>query len=124
MKTKFTLLPASVFSILSVLFYTIHQSNPLFSLTVLMGGNILMALLTLITYFIVKKQVDERPQAFVRGVYSGTFLKMMVCLIAIVIYAMLNRTTLHKPTLFVLFGIYAIYTVLETAVLMKLAKKV
>jgi len=67
----------------------------------------------------VNKQVDSRPQAFVRGVYSASFLKLMVCMVSILVYVLLNRTHIHKPSVFVLFGIYAVYTVVETWVLSK-----
>lgn len=123
MTNKFILSIAVIFMLLSGAFFMLSNARPQFNFSVLMAGNGLMALLSLITYFLVKKQVDQRPQAFVRGVYSGTFLKMFVCIIAIVTYALLNKATLHKPTLFILFGIYAVYTAVETALLMNMAKR-
>lgn len=123
MTNKFILSIAVVFIVLTITFFALNSAMPQFSFGVLMTGNGLMALLSVITYFLVKKQVDQRAQAFVRGVYSGTFLKMFVCIIAIATYALLNKTTLHKPTLFVLFGIYAVYTAIETALLMNMAKR-
>lgn len=123
MINKFTLSIFVVFIVLTVAFFALNHAMPQFGIGALMFGNGLMALLSIITYFIIKKQVDQRPQAFVRGVYSGTFLKMFVCIIAIVSYSLVNKATLHKPTLFVLFGIYLVYTAIETALLMKMAKR-
>lgn len=122
MKNKFIITVVAVFACLTAIFYYLHQQYPVIDIQALSGGNVLMALLTIFTYFIVKKQVNERPQAFVRGVYSATFLKLMICLVAIVGYAMFNKDNLHKPSLFMLFGIYVVYTAIETATLMKMAK--
>lgn len=123
MNNKFTLTILLVFAILSGTFYGLQQQFPAFDLKALLIGNLMMAFLAILTYIIVKKKVYERPQAFVTGVYSATFLKLMVCLVTIVGYAMMNKATLHKPTLFMMFGIYVVYTAFETAMLMQLAKK-
>jgi Ca2+/Na+ antiporter len=42
---------------------------------------------------------------------------------AMLIYIVINRDTIHKPSVFVLFGIYAVYTAIETVILSKTAKK-
>ena len=123
MTKRFVISISIVFIALAIVFVALNSAMSQYSLSVLMSGNALMALLCISTYFIVKKQVDQRPQAFVRGVYSGTFLKLFVCMIAIITYALLNRATLHKPTLFILFGIYVVYTAIETALLMKMASR-
>ena len=81
-----------------------------------------MAFLSSASFYMVTKQIKSRPEAFVRGVYSGTFLKLLVCMAAILIYVMANRPNIHKPTLFVLFGIYIVYTVIETTTLSKMAR--
>jgi Na+/H+ antiporter NhaA len=56
-------------------------------------------------------------------VYSASFLKLMVCMIAILVYVLLNRAHLHKASVFILFGIYALYTIVETWILSKLARE-
>src|SRR5690606_2481260 len=79
MKNRVLLSIALCFLALETAFYFINQSNPAFNLLTLTVGNALMALLCVITFFIVKKQIDRRPEAFVRGVYGATLLKLMVC---------------------------------------------
>jgi hypothetical protein len=122
---KKALVPATIvlFLILSVVFYLLCQSKPNYNFNLLMGGNIIMALITLLSYFIVKKNVGNRPQAFVRGVFSGTLLKMFICISAILAYVMINKPNVHKPSLFVLFGIYAAYTFMETIILSRIARE-
>ena len=84
--------------------------------------DILMAVLSLISFFLVTRELKNKPQAFVRGVYSGTFLKLLVCMASVLLYVQLNKPDIHKPTLFILFGIYAVYSIVETALLSKLAR--
>jgi len=79
-------------------------------------------MLSLGTFLLVEKQVDGRPQVFVRSVYSASFLKLMVCMVSILVYVLLNRANIHKPTVYVLFGIYATYTITETWLLSKLVR--
>jgi hypothetical protein len=123
MTTRFLVTILVIFAALTALFYGLHQAKPDFNFAVLMGGNMVMAALSLSSYFIVKKQIDSRPQAFVRGVFGGTFLKLMLCMAALLTYILLNRAHIHKPTIFTLFGIYIVYTAAETWMLMKMAKK-
>ncbi|HRO41659.1 MAG TPA: hypothetical protein PL009_02415 [Flavipsychrobacter sp.] len=122
MKWKFLVMIIAVFAVLSAVFYGVETYAPDYRFNVLMGGNLLMAVLSVASFFIVTKTINERPQAFVRGVYGATFLKLMVCMASILVYALLNKKNIHKPSLFVLFGIYAVYTVVETWMLSKLAR--
>ena|SRR5690606_14419 len=122
MSKYFSLVVVILFIVLSVIFYMLQTYAPAYDFRLLMGANIIMALLSFITYQIVKRQVNTNPQAFVRGVYASTFLKLMVCIVGIMVYVMINRPNIHKPSLFVLFGIYAVYTFFETISVSKLAR--
>ena len=111
-----------IFSVLSIVFYLMKTYAPGFHFITLEAGNIIMAALSLSSYFIVKNQMNGNTQAFVRGVYSASFLKLMVCMVSILVYVLLNSKHIHKPSVFVLFGIYAIYTIAETWLLSKIVK--
>ena len=108
--------------LLSAAFYAIKLSLPEYSLNLLMSANGLMALLSIITYYMVSIQIKKKPEAFVRGVYAATFMKLMVCMFSLLTYVLVYRDHLHKPSLFILFGIYAVYTTVETWLLTKMAK--
>ncbi len=123
MKNRALLYIMICFILLQAVFYLLHQSYPDYSLPTLSVGNGIMAGLCLITFYMVKKQTDRRPEAFVRAVYGATLLKLMVCLTAILVFVLLNRSNLHKPTLFILFGIYAVYTGMETGLLSRQVRK-
>jgi hypothetical protein len=111
-----------VFILLSAIFYAMKVYAPAYRYIVLMTGNIIMASLSVVTYIMITRQIDNRPQAFVRGVSSASFLKLMVCMISILAYVLINKSNIHKPTVFVLLGIYAVYSVTETILLSKQAR--
>lgn len=122
MKNRFILIIVLLFVALSAIFFWLKNAAPEYSFGALMGGNIIMAVLAIVSYVLVTGQIDKRPQAFVRGVYSSTFLKLFVCIIAILTYALVNKPNVHKPSLFILFGIYAVYSVAETWQLSRMAR--
>jgi hypothetical protein len=122
MKKYFILIVVILFLLLTAVFYALKTYAPQYSFDALMGGNILMAILVLVSYFLVQAQIDKRPEAFVRGVYSSTFLKLLVCIGAILVYALVNKPNIHKPSLFILFGIYAVYSIVETWLLSRMAR--
>lgn len=112
----------SIFVVLSIIFYVLNSIAPDYHFFTLEAGNVVMAALSFITWLIVKKQIAERPQAFIRGVYSATFLKLMICMVSILAYVLVNKATLHKPSIFILFGIYIVYSIMETWLLSQLAR--
>ncbi len=123
MKKQYIIIIVSIFAVLSTVFFEMKRYASAYQFTALETGNTIMAALSVITYLIIDKQLSGRPQAFVRSVYAASLLKLMVCMSSIVAYVFLNRTGIHKPTIFVLFGIYAVYSVTETLILSKLVRK-
>jgi len=124
MRNKFIGSIILVFILLTGGLYLLNMSFPSFNFIVLTVGNTIMAVLSLCTYVIINQQLKGRPQAFIRGVYGATLLKLFVCMISILTYVMVDRPHIYKPVIFILFGIYAIYTAVETWLLFRLAKEV
>jgi len=112
-----------IFVVLAAGFFAMRTAAPEFHFIGLEAANLLMAVLSVVTFLIVRKQLNGRPQAFVRGVSGASFVKLMVCMIAMLVYILLNRKHMHKPSVFVMFGIYAVYTIAETVLLSKLARE-
>ena len=110
--------------ILSAAVSGIILSLPGFDTRALLAGNALMTLLTAGAWLMVRRQIAARPQAFARSVYAANLMKLLVCLAAFLAYAIINRHSVHKPSLFALFGIYLIFTIPETAALSRLARTV
>ena len=123
MKKVFLLVIVIIFVALAVTFYTLSIYAPAYNHLVLHIGNVMMLTLSLVSYLLVMKDIKSRPQAFVRGVYSASFLKLFVCMIAIMAYVLINKPNIHKPTLFMLFGIYAVYSIAETMMLSRMARQ-
>ena len=123
MRIKFIVATVTTFVLLTAVFFALHNYAPEFNFITLECGNLVMAILSLSTYIIIEKQKSGRPQAFVRGVSGASFLKLMVCMVSILAYVLLNRANIHKPSVFVLFGIYGIYTIIETIALSKLVRQ-
>lgn len=122
MKQRFITSIIAAFVLLSAVFFYMKSALPQYRFNVMMGANIIMAVLSLTSFFLVTRELKNRPQAFVRGVYSGTFLKLLVCMASVLLYVLLNKSDIHKPTLFILFGIYAVYSIIETTLLSKIAR--
>ncbi|MCD6011507.1 MAG: hypothetical protein K0Q79_1369 [Flavipsychrobacter sp.] len=125
MRKKYLISILSVFVVLSIVFCAMrfYMNIPYDRFATLETGNTIMALLALTTYTMVMKQKEKSAQAFVRGVSGASFLKLMVCMISILVYILVNRAEVHKPTVFMLFGIYAVYTIIETWLLSKSARE-
>lgn len=123
MKNYFIIVIFVLLGLLSGLFLWLRETMPEYDFEAMMTANVIMAALSLITWLMVKAKLNGRPQSFVGGVFSSTFLKLFVCIVGILGYAMVNKPNVHKPTLFVMFGIYIVYSAAETIMLQKLARQ-
>ncbi len=91
---------------------------------VLIIGNILIFIITLISFWVgVKGLKSSNPHAFVRSVYTGMMIKLFICIIAAFIYIAAYKKDLNKPAFFTLMGLYLVYTFIEVAVLTKMLKQ-
>jgi hypothetical protein len=90
---------------------------------VLLAGNELFFGLTAISYLLhIKSLRNPNPHFFVRMVYSSLIIKMMVCMIAALLYGWLTKAV-NKNAIFGCFILYVVYTFLEVRILMKFLKK-
>ena len=91
---------------------------------VLMGGNCLFFLVSLIAFRMQRKALENtNPNAFVRSVMAGVMLKMFVCIAAVMAYMLLSGKYFNKPAVFISMVVYLVYLGVEVAVLMKLNKQ-
>jgi hypothetical protein len=56
-------------------------------------------------------------------VYGALFSKMMICLVGVLIYIFIKRSSVDKLGLGICFGLYFIYTFAELSVLMQMSKE-
>jgi hypothetical protein len=92
--------------------------------TVLLAGNAILFLVTLISYNLYRKALlHNNVQAFLRLVYSGMLLKMVICIAAVLVYVLVAGHSVNKIAIFGCFGLYFIYTFAEVKTLMNLSKQ-
>ena len=125
MKNKAILPILLVFGISSILIilgsHTLRQWNT--DPWVLESGNNILFALTAISYLLHLKSIrTPNPHAFVRMVYSSLIIKMMVCMVAALLYGWLAKPV-NKNAIFGCFILYAAYTFMEVRALMKFIKK-
>ncbi|MRG47228.1 hypothetical protein GFS24_19055 [Chitinophaga sp. SYP-B3965] len=115
----FVLITAALFLLQTWLFQTLGVHYE-----VLVAGNVVMALITLISYSLNRKgMTSDNPNVIVRSVYASTLAKLMLCVVAIAIYVIVNRTRVSKPTIFLFMFFYLVYTVFETSHLLRTSKQ-
>lgn len=86
-------------------------------------GNLLLALMTALTYHLSKKAIHHPSHhRFFRTIYLSTFLKMVIYVGAMVAYVLTRATHFTRNTLILLLILYFIYSILETWTLFRLAR--
>lgn len=91
---------------------------------VLIGGNLLLFLVSLITFLITYRSLKAKnPNVFVRAMYGGFIIKFFVVAIAAFIYIMITKKNVNKPALFFCMGLYVLYTFFEVSSLMRVLKQ-
>lgn len=90
---------------------------------ILIVGNLVLMLATMVSFYMYEKSLrNSQPQAFLRYIYSGMFLKMLICLVAAFIYIVAAKTV-NKPALFGCMFLYFVYTFTEVSILLRLSKQ-
>jgi len=124
MQHKFTLTVVIVCILLSGLIYYLHTSNPAYDFSSLLIGNVALALISLLSFNIIRRGIQSgNPNAFVRAKMTGTMLKFFICIAILLIYIFVNDRKVHKPSLFLFLGMYAVYSAIEAVPLSRMAKK-
>jgi Ca2+/H+ antiporter len=95
-----------------------------FDQSVLIIGNLLLFILTLASFFLLRRGLQaESTHAFVRSVYGSFLLKLFVVAVVVFVYLQMNKEKVNKPALFTCMFLYLIYTFFEIGILMKLSRR-
>jgi hypothetical protein len=95
-----------------------------FDQEILIYGNLVLFGATLLSCILALRGLKStNPHAFVRSVMGSIMVKMLICLLAALVYILMNRDHINKPSLFILMGFYLLYTFMEVVILMKIAKQ-
>jgi hypothetical protein len=91
---------------------------------VLHVSNLLLMTVSLINLRIVENGLKNgNPHVFVRSVMGGMTLKMLVLLIAIMVYAGTSPDGVNKYSVLFALVFYVIYLILELSITLKLNRK-
>jgi len=82
--------------------------------TVVIIGNLLLFLVSVTSLLLYQRaMLHPTTNGFLRNTYSGLFLKLLICIFAVMIYALVSKEHVNKPALFACIFLYFLYTVLE-----------
>jgi hypothetical protein len=118
--TFFIFLPITI--LLVVLYNKIIQAH--LDPVVLIVGNVILYLITAVAvYFHQRGSLDKNPNVFFRAVYASMLLRMFICIIAVVFYAILSGNSINKYSLLLCFVFYFVYVFVEVRQIFSLLKK-
>jgi hypothetical protein len=90
---------------------------------VVIAGNLVLFIATGISFFLYYKALrNNNVQAFLRMIYGGMFLKMMICLFAAFIYIIIAGKTVNKGAIILCLFLYLVYSSVEIVLLLKQRK--
>lgn len=124
MKHKFVLSIVIVCFILSGLIYFLYSKNAAYDFPSLIIGNVVLAMVSLLSFKIISNGIKSgNATAFVNSKMTGTLIKFFVCISILLIYIFMNNRQVHKPSLFLFLGMYAVYSAIEAVPLSKMARQ-
>lgn len=91
---------------------------------VLIIGNTILFIATLLSFFLFSRALkNNQPHKFLKYIYGGMFLKMLICLIAAFTYIASFGKDVNKPAIFGCMFLYFLYTFVEVSILLRLSKE-
>lgn len=92
---------------------------------VALTGNLILFLATAISYyFYFRSFQNDRPQVFMKFVYAGMVVKMLICLFAAVLYIMIAGKQVNKGGVILSMAFYVVYSALEIVILLRLSRQI
>ena len=92
--------------------------------SVMIAGNAILFIATAISFYLYRQSLNNNNvQAFLRMIYGGMFVKMMICLFAALIYIGIVKKEVSMGAIFGLMFLYFVYAFIEIWVIMKLSKQ-
>ncbi len=88
------------------------------------GGNLVLFVATGVSFYLYYKALrNNNVLAFLRMIYGGMFLKMMICLFAVFIYIMVAGKAVNKGAIIACLFLYLVYSSVEIILLLKQSKQ-
>ncbi len=112
-----------VFLLISVIFLaamSFWESHHIKTGVVLIANGILFIATVLNLYFQFRNLSNPNPNAIIRGIMAGMFLKLFVLAGAVLIYLIAAGDSRNVNAVFVGMGLYIVYTWLEVRISLRL----
>ncbi|NCI49733.1 hypothetical protein GWC95_07355 [Sediminibacterium roseum] len=90
---------------------------------VLIANVLLLGVALLNVYFQVKNLQNPNPQAVIRGVMAGTFIKLFILAAAVIIYLLAAGENRSVNAVFVSMALYIVYTWIDVKISLRLNPK-
>lgn len=90
---------------------------------IVIAGNLVLFIATGVSFYLYFKALrNNNVQAFLRMIYGGMFLKMMICLFTAFIYISIAGKTVNKGGIITCLILYLFYSFIEIVLLLKQSK--
>lgn len=94
------------------------------NMDIVITGNLILFIATGISFFFYFKALhNNNVQAFLRMIYGGMFVKMMICLFSAFLYIMVVGRTVNKGGIIACLFLYLVYSFVEILLLLKQSKQ-
>jgi hypothetical protein len=91
---------------------------------VLLVGNIILFVATLVSFMFYRRSLtNNHAPFFMRMIYSAMFAKMMICMLSAFIYIVTYKKEVSKGGIFACMFLYFLYTFVELFLVLKLSKE-
>jgi hypothetical protein len=110
-------------NVIVLIFRSFLEANG-FDTVFLITANAILFMLSILGFVIQMKGLKStNVNAFIRSLYSSLLAKMVIIMIAVIIYIFITGGKVNKASLFTSMGLYFFYTAIEVTQLMKIARK-
>jgi len=93
-------------------------------LTILNIANCIFFLLSVLTFFMQRKALENsNPNVFIRSVMGGMLIKMFVIISVVIAYRLIAGNSVSKVSVFSAMFLYLLYLGVEVAVITKLNRQ-
>jgi hypothetical protein len=87
-------------------------------------GNLILFIVTFVSLTMYQRAMkQDSTSAFLRNTYSGLLVKLLVCMAAVLVYAMVVGNNINKGAIFTCMFLYFLYTFIEIRSLMRWNKE-
>lgn len=91
---------------------------------VLAIGNLVLFAVTMYAFVLYRRSLQKSsPHAFLRLIYGAIFAKMMLCILAALVYVVLVGKEISRGALFGFMLLYFLYTYTEVSIILRMGRK-